>query len=135
MKKLFASTIVALTLVAAPPVTAQREAIDLSPLYSLKEGDIPPQEFVEAVKSYRKAADQGKGVAMSHIGSMYNLGQGVLQDHVIAHMWFNLASAQGDKFGADNRDRIAKKMTPADLSIAQRLARECLARNYKNCGQ
>jgi len=24
---------------------------------------------------------------------------------------------------------------PADLSLAQRLARECLARNYKNCGR
>ena len=28
-----------------------------------------------------------------------------------------------------------KKMTPADISLAQRLAAECLKQNYKNCGR
>ena len=45
---------------------------------------------------------------------MYNLGESVSQDYVQAHMWFNLAAAQGSKKGRENRDIVAKKMTPAE---------------------
>ena len=31
------------------------------------------------------------------------------------------------------RDIIAKEMTPADLSAAQKLARECIRKKYKGC--
>ena len=41
-------------------------------------------------------------------------------------MWFNLAAAQGDDFAQAARDGIAEQMTPADISEAQRLAREWL---------
>ena len=41
-----------------------------------------------------------------------------------AHMWFNLAAAQGIELASKNRDIIANKMTPAQISEAQRLARE-----------
>ncbi len=41
-------------------------------------------------------------------------------------MWFNLAAAKGDEDARDNRDMMAKQMTPADISEAQRLAREWL---------
>ena len=60
---------------------------------------------------------------------MYDRGQGVPQDYVQAHMWFNLAASRHQP-GADrdqsakNRDIIAKRMTPADVSKAHRLARE-----------
>jgi len=57
----------------------------------------------------------------------------VPQDYVVGHLWANLAAAQGDEKAPKNRAIIAKEMTPADISFAQRLARECLARNYKNC--
>ena len=43
----------------------------------------------------------------------------------------NLAAAQGDETGTKNRAIVAAKMTPADVSIAQRLARECLAKHGK----
>jgi TPR repeat protein len=57
---------------------------------------------------------------------MYNKGQNVPQDYIQAHMWFNLAAAQGNETGRKNRDLVAKQMTPADISEAQRLAREWL---------
>ena len=53
---------------------------------------------------------------------MYDNGQGVPQDYVQAHMWFNLAAAQGNKLATKNRDRIARRMTPTQLAEAQRLA-------------
>ena len=46
------------------------------------------------------------------------------QDYVQAHKWFNLAATKGDKDAVKNRDNVAKKMTPADISKAQKLARE-----------
>jgi TPR repeat protein len=55
---------------------------------------------------------------------MYNNGQGVPQDYVLTHMWFNLSAAQGDQAAAKNRDDVAKLMTPAQIAEAQKLARE-----------
>jgi TPR repeat protein len=55
---------------------------------------------------------------------MYELGLGVQQDYIQAHMWFNLAGAAGDAKGIKERDEIASKMTPDQIAEAQRLARE-----------
>ncbi len=38
-----------------------------------------------------------------------------------AHMWYNLAEAQGRTAAARNRDIVAKLMTPAQIAEAQRL--------------
>jgi hypothetical protein len=55
---------------------------------------------------------------------MYGTGRGVTQDYVQAHMWFNLAAAQGRPNAENGRDRIARLMTPAQIAEAQKLARE-----------
>jgi len=83
-----------------------------------------PQDDGEAVKWFRKAAHQGNAHGQTHLGRMYDKGEGVPQDYVKAHMWFNLAAAQGDDIARWNRDKVAKKMTPAQIAEAQRLARE-----------
>ena len=87
-----------------------------------------PQDYAAAVSWYRKAADQGYADAQYNLGVMYDNGQGVPQDYVQAHMWFNLAAATSRKRGRDkavkNRDRVAAKMTPAQIAEAQKLARE-----------
>jgi uncharacterized protein len=55
---------------------------------------------------------------------MYRTGGGVPQDYVIAHMWFNLAAASGDKDAVKARDVVAAKMAPTQIAEAQKLARE-----------
>ena len=35
--------------------------------------------------------------------------------------------------GTKLRDFVEKKMTPAELANAQKLARECVRKNYKGC--
>ena len=59
---------------------------------------------------------------------MYDLGQGVLQDYVEAHKWYNLAASRvtGDaqREYAEARDTLTKQMTLAQIAEAQRLARE-----------
>ena len=58
---------------------------------------------------------------------MYEAGRGVAQNFVLAHMWYNLASAQGilpsslDIAGM-SRDNIARKMTAQQIEQAQSLA-------------
>ena len=47
-------------------------------------------------------------------------------------MWFNLAAVTGHATAVKNRDLIAKRMTPQQVAQAQKLARECQARNFKN---
>ena len=99
----------------------------LGEMYSKGQG--VPQDYAEAVKWYRKAVEQGVAWAQYTLGFMYSKGQGVPQDYVQAHMWYNLAASRlppgtlWDR-AVKNRDIVAEKMTPADVSKAQRLARE-----------
>ncbi len=86
-----------------------------------------PQDDAEAAKWYRRAAEQGYASAQHNLGIMYANGKGVPQDYTLAHMWFNLAGVSGDKKAAENRNRVAKNMTPAQVAEAQRLAREWTA--------
>ena len=72
-------------------------------------------------------------MAQSSLGVMYATGQGVLQDYVQAHMWFNIAASSGDKLATKGRDNVAKRMSPSDVSEAQKLARQCVKKKYKNC--
>lgn len=56
---------------------------------------------------------------------MYEYGEGVPQDYVQAHMWYNLAAAaSGDAKYDKSRDSLAEKMTSPQIVEAQRLARE-----------
>ena len=91
------------------------------------------KDYAEAVKLYRKAAEQGNASAQFILGNMYSNGEGVPQDYVTAYMWYDLAGSTGNKLGVEYRDKIAKRMTPADVSEAQRRASVCMKSNYKNC--
>ena len=102
---------------------------NLGRMYANGEG--VPQDFVEAVAWYHQAAEQGLPQALWYLGDMYSEGLGVPQDFVEAHRWYNLAASRltGDQReeAATDRDAVAERMTPADLSEAQRRAREWYA--------
>ena len=83
-----------------------------------------PQDYKEAVKWYRKAAEQGHADAQHQLGFMHDKGEGIPRDYIEAHKWFSLAAAEGDEVATKSRDLIAKKMTPEQITEAQKLARE-----------
>ena len=87
-------------------------------------GESVPQDYDKAVKWYRMAAEQGYGFGRRLLGKMYEDGHGVPQNYVYSHMWYNLAGERGSKIGEMDRDNVAKKMTPAQIAEAQRLASE-----------
>ena len=86
-------------------------------------------DYATAFHEMKPLAEQGDADSQNNLGVLYYLGQGVPQDYVQAHMWFNL-SAAGLPPGKDlasaaaNRDIVAKLRTPAQLAEAQRRARD-----------
>jgi uncharacterized protein len=62
------------------------------------------------------------------------MGDGALQDNVMALIWFNIGAANGNELGGTNRDSIAEGMTQQAIEQAQAMARECLGSGYTKCG-
>ena len=81
----------------------------------------------------RQAADQGDAEAQYNLGSMYANGRGVLKDSVLAHMWFNIAGANGNASARKLRDSLERDMTHAEVSRATELARVCMTSDYQDC--
>ena len=98
-----------------------------------QQGQGVSQDYKTAVKWYALAAEQGDAEAQFNLGVMYFEGQGVLQDYVTAHMWANMASMNGSEMAPELRNAIAKEMTPAQIHAAQKRAKDCVAKNYKDC--
>ncbi len=86
------------------------------------------QDYQEAARWNRKAAEQGLAIAQGKLGVMSALSQGMPKDYVLAHRWLNLAEAKGVQEAVKMRDLLEKNMTPAQLAQAQRLAREWKAK-------
>ncbi len=110
-------TIIAATLLIAFMATARADFQDGVAAY--KRGD-----YATALREFRPLARQGDTGAQYNLGFMYDNGLGVPHDYVQAHMWFDLAAAQGFENARKNRDIVADKMTPTQISEAQRLARD-----------
>jgi uncharacterized protein len=88
-------------------------------------GEGVPQDYAEAAKWYRLAAEQGLVFAQNNLGLMYAEGHdGVSRDYVTAHKWFSLSAAQGYQDAENSRDILVQHMTPAQIIEAQKLARE-----------
>jgi len=111
------------------PLAEQGDAaaqFNLGNMYLYGEG--VPQDYAEAAKWYRKAAEQGDPKAQHNLGLMYLNGEGVPQDYVQAHKWFNLSASRSQGKDHDNavdsRNVTEKKMTPAQVAEAQKLAFE-----------
>ena len=81
------------------------------------------KDYQEAVKWFRLSAEQGDANAQSNLGKVYHNGQGVPQDYVLAHMWWNICGSSGDKDCVKNRNIVEKEMSPSQIEKAQDIAR------------
>lgn len=86
-------------------------------------------DFIMATKWYRKAADLGDAEAQIFMGNSYFQGKGVLQDYLLAYMWYNISASHAgpdhtkSESVAELRDMVAAKMSQKEISEAQNLAR------------
>ena len=120
------------------------------------EGKGVPKNYRISFQFFKLAAETGSVLAQYRFAYRYHNGQGVKRSLVYAHMWWNLASMSNNRdqilqFGEEvkgfppavikqiqnkslqNRDDVAKSMTSAQISEAQKLARECVRKKYKGC--
>jgi TPR repeat protein len=91
MKKLL-TTLVILTglLGSGGAVWADAQSDAVKGYAAYKAGD-----YAEAVKWYRKAAEQGNAIAQFSLGNKYLNGEGVSQDYAEAVKWYRKAAEQG----------------------------------------
>ena len=116
------------------PLALQGDAnsqFQLSLLYSNGQGG--PVDRKEAVKWLRMAAKRGQVSAQSNLGAAYSRGWGVPQDSVRALAWFTLAAASGSKEAQTNRDVAMRRMTQADMNLANDMATACRQSNLQGC--
>jgi hypothetical protein len=90
----------------------------------------------EAVKWYQKAADSGLPDAQFNLGVMYYYGQGVPRDYVQSYKWFDITIArlpaseyEKIKDAKSKREFASYKMTPTQITEAQRLVKEWHSNN------
>ncbi len=90
-----------------------------------------------AFEWFKLAAEKGNNYSLFILGEMYQQGRGVIRDPIRAHMWWNIAAseelASGLGLARQQFVEIQKDMTPDEVSKAQQLARECVAKNYEDC--
>ena len=67
-----------------------------------QHGQGVPKDYVQAVKWYRLAADQGDARAQFNLGAMYDVGEGVPKDDAQAVKWFRLAADQANAWAQFN---------------------------------
>jgi TPR repeat protein/predicted aspartyl protease len=107
---------------------AQAQA-NLGSMYEYGRG--VPKDYGEAVKLYRLAVAQGDALAQTNLGFMYADGLGVPKDYVLSFMWLIISNGEG----ASLFETIASKMTPAQIELAQKMAKRCEESNYEECGE
>lgn len=97
--------------------------MQLGQLYDYGQG--VPQNYAEAAIWYRKAAEQDDSGAQYGLGCLYANGYGFPKNNAEAYFWLDVAAAlvKGqDLPAAAERDIIAAKLSPAELSEAQERA-------------
>ena len=90
-------------------------------------------DYATAVRGFLVHAEQGAASAQFNLGVMYANGEGVLKDSVLAHMWSNIAGANGNASARKLRDSLERDMTHAEVSRATELARVCMTSDYQDC--
>jgi TPR repeat protein len=90
----------------------------------------------KGVQWFRKAAEQGEPGSFFYLGASYYLGKGVKQDYVQSYKWTLLYKESKSTFihNADIDYKLAdleQKMTPEQISEAEKMAKETEARLSK----
>jgi TPR repeat protein len=92
------------------------------------------KDDAEAVKWYRKAAEQNHAGAQYNLGFCYASGEGVAKDEVEAYKWWLLAAGQGNDDAKHNMTIVENKMSREEIAEGQRLARDFKPRNVPSEG-
>ena len=90
-----------------------------------------PKHPVEAMKWFRKAADQNHPAAQYNLAVGYERGDGVAKYEVEAYKWYLLAAAQGDNKARRNASMLELMLLPEQIAEGKRRAQDCLEQRKK----
>ena len=77
----------------------------------------------QAAKWLQLAAERGLPTAQQRLGTMYEHGRGVPQDEVAAFIWYSLGAGRGNQTAQDNRDSMARRLSPEQRTKAEEMAK------------
>ena len=97
------------------------------------KGEGVPENDVEAVKWYRKAAVQGEADAQHNLGIMYYAGEGVTENNISAYVWMSMAKTHGNLNAAKSLEILKPHMTKQQIAVGQALAAKCYESDRKDC--
>tara|TARA_E500000178_G_C16878659_1_gene687901 strand:- start:26 stop:622 length:597 start_codon:yes stop_codon:yes gene_type:complete len=100
--------------------------LEIGLMYNEGKGVI--QDEITAANWFLKSAEQGNAQAQYNLGWFYTA-----RNIIYAHMWWNIAAFNGYPYAAELRDIRTEEMSLSQIEEAQKLARECLEKNYKGC--
>lgn len=78
-----------------------------------------PRDIALAATWFGKAAEADYPRSQIEYARLLSQGQGVEQDYLAAHKWFNIAAARGIAEAAPLRDALTDLMDPEDIAAAQ----------------
>ena len=90
-------------------------------------------DFTTALIEWRKKAELGNATAQTNIGDLYEAGNGVLKDNVLAYQWYSLGAMNGSDSAKKSKEYLETRMTPLEIKMAEELTKTCLASGYKDC--
>ena len=79
-------------------------------------------DYETAFKKFEALAAKEDEEAQYMLGTMHYEGKYLPQNYVCAHMWFNLATANGHEDAGIMRETVAEKMGTNQIEKAQELA-------------
>ncbi len=113
--------------------TDPNERYSLGNLYYEGGSGLYRRNYKTAAKYYTQAAEQRHAKAQIKLSALYSSGEGVVQSDVKAHMWANIAQYNGYGGAKIIMGTLVSRMTWEQISKAQDLAQECVAKDYKSC--
>ena len=104
-------------------------------LWGYNPGDIEPipEDKIEAMNLFRKAAEQGHIDAHTFLGDMYFFGEGVPQDYAEAVKWYRKVAEQGDDVAQFKLGEMYKeeKGVPKDMTEATKWIRKAAQQGHE----
>jgi len=92
-----------------------------------------PQNYKEAARYLKLAAEQGFVHAQYDLGKLYYYGDGVDQDYVYAFMWWEIADINGFDEANKVKNMFYEEKISPQIDEGQNLAEECIKKNYTDC--
>jgi peptidoglycan hydrolase-like protein with peptidoglycan-binding domain len=78
--------------------------------------------YQAAFSDFELSANAGDAASQYMMGEMYAQGNGVAQNYVKAHMWYNMAASWGHDRANQARARMESRMTSTQIAEAQAMA-------------